>query len=135
MEMDATQLTFEDASFDLVIEKGTLDAVVCGEDMTIPNLMMKEMFRVLKPQAAIILITHSSPENRLTIFEANYHEAQTRIWSRKQLLSSEVNLINILRYHSGGLTLTEVVKNPLLFMKCLAECSIALQRQRRVQQS
>jgi 2-polyprenyl-3-methyl-5-hydroxy-6-metoxy-1,4-benzoquinol methylase len=31
---DATQMTYEDGSFDLVIDKGTYDALACADDKT-----------------------------------------------------------------------------------------------------
>ena len=41
MVMDATNMTFEDHSFDCVLDKGTLDALICGADLTISNKMLK----------------------------------------------------------------------------------------------
>ena len=40
-EMDATKMSFENNLFDCVIDKGTLDAIMCGEDPIPPaNLIM-----------------------------------------------------------------------------------------------
>lgn len=38
--MDGCDLKFPDASFDVVLDKGTLDAVICGKDLTISNKML-----------------------------------------------------------------------------------------------
>ena len=40
---DATQLSFEDESYDIVIDKGTYDALACADDKSMSNLLMKEM--------------------------------------------------------------------------------------------
>lgn len=39
--MDATQMTFDSELFDVVLDKGTLDAVICGKDLTISTAMLK----------------------------------------------------------------------------------------------
>jgi len=48
--MDARELKFPDESFDVIIDKGTLDSVLCGEE-TVRNsaTMLAEIHRVLKP--------------------------------------------------------------------------------------
>lgn len=43
--MDAGKMSFEDCAFDVVIDKGTLDAVLCGEDYSVPCNILKEMHR------------------------------------------------------------------------------------------
>jgi 2-polyprenyl-3-methyl-5-hydroxy-6-metoxy-1,4-benzoquinol methylase len=50
LEMDARYLTFADESFDTVIDKGTVDAMMCGQN-SLPNIatMCKEIYRILKP--------------------------------------------------------------------------------------
>jgi hypothetical protein len=41
--MDATKMTFPDSSFDFVIDKGTLDALACGNETQISSALLKEM--------------------------------------------------------------------------------------------
>lgn len=58
--MDATAMQFNDLEFDVAIDKGTLDALSCGED--IKNLaLLKEMSRVARQN---IIISHSSHTKR-----------------------------------------------------------------------
>ena len=121
--MDATQLAFSDETFDFVIEKGTLDAVCCSDDYSIPNSILKEMLRVVKKDGFILFITHGNPSYRQVLFENNYDPEQVEIQYRQQLLSPEVNLINVMRSNGGRKTLNEIVKDPELFMKCLRECN------------
>ena len=34
LTMDATEMTFEDKKFDYVIDKGTMDALIAGRDLS-----------------------------------------------------------------------------------------------------
>lgn len=38
--MDATNMQFDSEVFDVVLDKGTLDAVICGKDLTISTAML-----------------------------------------------------------------------------------------------
>jgi len=120
-EMDATALTFPSDHFDCVIDKGTLDAVLCGDDYSIPNKILKEMFRVVKPGKSVLLITHGNPANRKFLFEWNFYPETTSVSYKQQMLSAEVNLINILRSEGKDKTLADIVKDPELFGKCIKE--------------
>ena len=66
-----TELPYEDGSFDLVICKGTLDAILCSAG-SIANAkrMMHESCRLLRDKhGAMVVVTHASPDNRLVFFE------------------------------------------------------------------
>eukprot|EP00118_Oscarella_pearsei_P016535 m.158478 g.158478 ORF g.158478 m.158478 type:complete len:692 (+) comp38743_c0_seq11:626-2701(+) len=52
VKMDATDMTFDDSSFDVVLDKGTLDAMMSGEESEVEgdvSRMFVEIRRVLKP--------------------------------------------------------------------------------------
>ena len=67
--MDATNMnTIKDQSFDCVIDKGTLDALISGKDLTICEKMIRETMRILKEDGQFILITYGSPEGRKKLF-------------------------------------------------------------------
>ena len=57
-------------SFNTVIDKGTLDSVLCG-DNSVPNAqkMISEVFRVLVPGGHYICITYGDPEHRKKFLE------------------------------------------------------------------
>ena len=57
-------------SFNTVIDKGTLDSVLCG-DNSVPNAqkMISEIFRVLVPGGHYICITYGDPEHRKKFLE------------------------------------------------------------------
>ncbi len=69
----------EDGTFDVAIDKGTLDAVLvkkinltiqCGEaSATNAAKMISEVHRVLGPKGFYIIISYGLPEHRLAYFE------------------------------------------------------------------
>lgn len=66
LEMDALDLDLEEDSYDMVIDKSTLDAVLCGE-MSYINaaVMLKEVQRVLHVGGIYMLISYGGPDSRL----------------------------------------------------------------------
>ncbi|KAI5057383.1 hypothetical protein GOP47_0027398 [Adiantum capillus-veneris] len=67
--MDVLDMSpLDDDSFDSVIDKGTLDAIMCvvGGPYNV-GLMMAEVFRVLKPGGVYMLITTGNPESRFPL--------------------------------------------------------------------
>jgi RAT1-interacting protein len=65
------QLPFADSSFDLIICKGTLEAVLSSAGSVADvKRMMHECCRLLRdPHGAMVVVTHASPDNRLVFFE------------------------------------------------------------------
>jgi hypothetical protein len=65
--MDATSLSFAPTSFDLVIDKGTIDALMCEKNLSKRNktcsAVTSEAFRVLDNRSGVfMLISHMQPE-------------------------------------------------------------------------
>ena len=68
--MSCTKMDFPDATFDMVFDKGTIDAVVCqtkGNECASQTLA--EVHRVLKPGGRFILISFGGPAQRLAVFK------------------------------------------------------------------
>jgi len=68
---DAKNMEFADDTFDLVIDKGLLDAIACNLDYSEPSdsvCVLKEMMRVLKPGKVLAIFSHSSLEIRKVLF-------------------------------------------------------------------
>ncbi len=65
-EMDARALDLDDQSFDAVIDKGTLDAIICGpEPEQAVAESCAEVARVLAPDGVFISISLAPPRRRL----------------------------------------------------------------------
>jgi hypothetical protein len=64
--MDIRDLQQDDETFDLVIDKSTMDALLCG-DQSFLNvaIMTKEIQRVLKKNGIYLIISYGAPENRI----------------------------------------------------------------------
>eukprot|EP00968_Pinguiococcus_pyrenoidosus_P006674 scaffold442_cov268-Pinguiococcus_pyrenoidosus.AAC.82 len=68
--MNVMALEFPDESFDAVIAKATMDAILCGEGST-ANVakMCTEVSRVLKPSGVFFIVSYGVPDNRLNYLE------------------------------------------------------------------
>ena len=112
IEMDATKMDFEDNAFDCSIDKGTLDAIMCGNDPSPPAKLIREMHRVTKKGGHYCIITHGEPESRLNYFEKCKNEKYDfDIKWEKISLSFMANLINSLRNKSSNHSLIDGLKN------------------------
>ncbi|EGR34600.1 protein kinase domain protein [Ichthyophthirius multifiliis] len=68
--MDVKQMEFQQNSFDFVIDKGTLDCILCGESSTInSSKVLSEIYRVLNNKGVYFLISYGLPENRKNILQ------------------------------------------------------------------
>ncbi|KAJ8608977.1 hypothetical protein CTAYLR_008976 [Chrysophaeum taylorii] len=65
-QMNVCALEFADETFDAVVAKGVLDAILCGEGST-ANVakMCAEVSRVLKPTGTFFIVSYGVPDNRL----------------------------------------------------------------------
>ncbi|XP_040380230.1 EEF1A lysine methyltransferase 4 isoform X2 [Oryza brachyantha] len=75
-EMDARDMSyFGDETFDCVLDKGTLDAMMCGDDAPLgASKMLAEVARLLRPGGIYMLITYGTPKERLQLlYQAGFH--------------------------------------------------------------
>ena len=73
-------LPFNDKSFDLILCKGTLDAILCSKNaLDKVQSMMTECHRVLDDQHGVmVVISYGDPENRLKCFDTSlWREVKT----------------------------------------------------------
>jgi EEF1A lysine methyltransferase 4 len=71
--MDSTDMKdFQDNEFNLIIDKGTLDSILCGE-FSIPNgeKMLKEAYRLLGNKGIFVCVSYGERARREHIF-VNY---------------------------------------------------------------
>ncbi|GLT34742.1 hypothetical protein SLA2020_092410 [Shorea laevis] len=78
IEMDVKDMSaFEAGSFDAVIDKGTLDSILCGSNGRHNSTqMLEEIERVLKDEGVYIVITYGAPPYRLSLLKPS-------LWSIK----------------------------------------------------
>uniref|UniRef100_A0A1D1YMH8 Endothelin-converting enzyme 2 n=1 Tax=Anthurium amnicola TaxID=1678845 RepID=A0A1D1YMH8_9ARAE len=70
--MDVRDMSvFESGSFDAVIDKGTLDSLMCGHNaQENATKMLEEVDRILKDKGLYILITYGDPKYRLYLLKS-----------------------------------------------------------------
>ena len=77
--MNMLELQFPDGAFNAVVDKGTLDSILCGEGST--NNVAKalsEVQRVLTDDGVYMFISYGVPKNRLSYLETDECKA---VWS------------------------------------------------------
>jgi len=69
-QMDGRAMELDDASFNVVVDKATLDSILCGEGSTHNSQkMLSEISRVLRPNGVYIAVSHGQPSYRLTYLQ------------------------------------------------------------------
>jgi len=64
---DVCELALPNNSFDCVIDKATLDSIMCGEDaVERAGKALQNIFRVLKPQGYFICVSYAGPDMRMS---------------------------------------------------------------------
>eukprot|EP00966_Prymnesium_polylepis_P142229 3284359-Prymnesium_polylepis.1 len=68
--MDVRSMDFEDGSFNAVIDKATLDSILCGEGGAESGArLLSEVARVLKPGGVFVLLSNAPPKQRMPMLE------------------------------------------------------------------
>eukprot|EP00356_Strombidium_inclinatum_P012707 CAMPEP_0170490806 /NCGR_PEP_ID=MMETSP0208-20121228/9574_1 /TAXON_ID=197538 /ORGANISM="Strombidium inclinatum, Strain S3" /LENGTH=94 /DNA_ID=CAMNT_0010766261 /DNA_START=292 /DNA_END=576 /DNA_ORIENTATION=- len=71
--MDVCDLKYPDNYFDVVIDKSTIDAILCGDNAFLNTaIMLKEGQRVLKVDGKYIAISYGKPSTRSFHFERKF---------------------------------------------------------------
>merc|ERR1712039_579791 len=69
-QCDARAMELPDQDFNVVLDKATLDSILCGEGSTHnAQKMLQEVSRVLQPNGKYIAISHGQPSYRLTYLQ------------------------------------------------------------------
>ncbi len=64
--MDVRDLKYKEDTFDIAIDKSTIDALLCGDHSFLNVAMMtREIQRVLKVGGVYLIISYGQPENRV----------------------------------------------------------------------
>jgi ubiquinone/menaquinone biosynthesis C-methylase UbiE len=83
--MDIRDLKYEDNSFDIAIDKSTIDSLLCG-DRSFLNvaIMINEIQRVLKAGGIYMIISYGQPENRVFHLEREHLSFDISIYTIKK---------------------------------------------------
>ncbi|XP_006637823.2 EEF1A lysine methyltransferase 4 [Lepisosteus oculatus] len=90
LQMDARNLAFPEGAFDVVLEKGTLDAMMVEEKdpwkvsphtASLVHQVLKEISRVLKPGGRFVSITFAQPHFRKRLYAREQFGWSVRHWS------------------------------------------------------
>merc|ERR1711964_588120 len=73
---DACDLSmFPDDTFSLIVDKGLIDALLCGSDsFTQVSAYMTHTYRVLAPGGVFIVVSHGVPASRTAYFKSKSFE-------------------------------------------------------------
>ena len=78
--MDVRKLNYEDNSFDLAVDKSTIDALLCGDNAFINVAkMIKEVQRVLKVGGYYMIISYGTPEYRMLHLSRKFEKFKIEI--------------------------------------------------------
>ena len=70
---DVTDIQYLDNTFDLAIDKGTIDCLTCGSNPFVNVAKMnQEVQRILKPGGIYMSISYGAPENRNFHFQRRF---------------------------------------------------------------
>lgn len=118
--MDAQALGYADASFDLVLDKGTLDAVICDQNSgEILYNVFAECSRVLKPGGVLLVVTHGAPADRTCYFD--YAEFGFTVTWQKVAYSMSALVIRTLKGILKGKPMSGATKTMMLFATLKAQ--------------
>lgn len=125
--MDATEMTFDDGRFSVAVDKGTLDAMMSsptGADVA--SAMIAEVWRVLLPGGIFILVSHNG--QRMPLMRAAVGDGWKCLELRRNRLSPQATLINILRSKLNGQSMAQAFKDPELLREATLEAKAALKK-------
>mmetsp|Transcript_26832 Transcript_26832/g.30890 ORF Transcript_26832/g.30890 Transcript_26832/m.30890 type:complete len:246 (+) Transcript_26832:174-911(+) len=75
--MDATELEYPEECFDCVIDKGTMDSLLCSKDSFFRvSQMVQQIYRTLKPGGVYMMVSHGHPETRI-----GYLKLKDLVWT------------------------------------------------------
>ena len=94
--MNICNLSFDNAAFDVVIDKGTLDSVLCGDGATEGiHKALKEVSRIMNYNGVFVCISYGVPEYRLPYFENSDERWSIEIQKiRKPMIDEPTNIQN-----------------------------------------
>lgn len=83
--MDVTNMKYKDETFDLIVDKSTIDSLLCSTHafMNVAK-MTKEISRVLKEGGIYLIISYGKPESRMMHLERDHLAFDIQIYTIKR---------------------------------------------------
>lgn len=89
--MDALKMEFGPSHFDVVIDKSTIDAILCGEFSFYNTAqMLNEVQRVLKVGGVYFVVSYGKPETRIFHFQRKHLDFELNCFLLSFLKSKSV---------------------------------------------
>ena len=85
---DATKLTYDEKSFDVAVDKGTLDAIAVGNDEETVNTCwayFNEIMRVLNKDGTLIIVSLLQPHVYKIILDFFIQENAKNLYQKENL--------------------------------------------------
>ena len=93
--MDVCEMKYKDEMFDLIVDKSTIDALLCGDhSFMIVAKMLKEISRVLKTGGVYLIISYGQPESRMIHLERDHLAFDIQIYTIKRQEEGEQEKIH-----------------------------------------
>ena len=68
--MDIREMDFPDSTFGAVLDKGTMDSILCAEgSLMLAAKCLSEISRVLEPNGVFVCMSHGHPNIRMQVFD------------------------------------------------------------------
>ena len=88
--MDVRKMKYENNTFDLIVDKSTIDAILCGDSSFVNvAIMINEVQRVLKVGGIYMIISYGHPENRVFHLERENLGFDLSVYSIKKDYKTE----------------------------------------------
>ena len=83
--MDVCEMAYKDETFDLIIDKSTIDTLLCGvHSFMMEAKILKEISRVLKTDGYYVIISYGQPENRMIHLERDHLAFEIQVYTIKR---------------------------------------------------
>ncbi len=70
-------MSYKDEAFQMVIDKSTMDALLCSDNPIVDvAMMLEEVYRVLKPDGYYLMVSFAAPAYRFEHFDRKHVKFQ-----------------------------------------------------------
>ena len=89
-EMDVCAMALPPSCFELVVDKGLLDSLLCGEEgVHRASSALADIARVLKTGGRLLLVSHGSPAARVELLKAHFAVVEAKTLPKPPLVGTQ----------------------------------------------